>query len=555
MHPRATESAAAWASRAQELTGWARDTLINRTDAWIAYLPPRKWQDDVYHTTFRGELGDDQLWRHFQSKNVWDVVGVHATSAAGDARWGTIEVAADHDSDSRPGDRFHAIASWAERLQSRQCASLLEETSSAGDYRLWIFLDRPAPACELAAALASLVNDFADLQLNQPPRVCPTSHADVVDAGDWRRLPGWRPVTPDHAGGDHMSRIWNGQTWIAGDDAIDAIITSAKASADAVLALAATEQRDDADTGNDQPLGAVIDGTVELDDDDFWDVEVEAVLEDDVVDERQHVNSPSSHASHEPRLASTGAVIAGEQGRGHGLDVREQPVDVDVRCRLMAEGLAGEVAERIAGEMTIDAGVIFNHQAPASLELTDTHDTHDTHDTDEADEADDAGSHDAIDPVRHAIAAHIELESVDLDMHVATDLNSKAEPKAAIQTKTESTPDARTKVNAIGIDSRLDVSPALLSSFIKQRDGTACCSPNLPTLQSTSSSGSAAAGKLAPVANRAGVGVDEALGRLVDWFIGQDELLQAIILDQAPADLHAPMLRLMIELAERRKSA
>src|SRR5688572_5127797 len=79
----------AWADRADELAEWTLKRMVNRTDAWGAYLPhasrkAKKQQDGTTRhetaVTAKGTLTKAILARHYAGANVGHLVGLHSTS-------------------------------------------------------------------------------------------------------------------------------------------------------------------------------------------------------------------------------------------------------------------------------------------------------------------------------------------------------------------------------------------------------------------------------------------------------------------------------------------
>src|SRR6516162_469672 len=97
--PGGTDADAAWADRAEPLADWARERLVNRTDAWIQYRPEgevgREYTkpDGTTGTlgeqrTVRGTLTRARLVQHFRPRRRSDIIVLHTASADNTSKGG-----------------------------------------------------------------------------------------------------------------------------------------------------------------------------------------------------------------------------------------------------------------------------------------------------------------------------------------------------------------------------------------------------------------------------------------------------------------------------------
>ncbi|HEV7300581.1 MAG TPA: PriCT-2 domain-containing protein [Tepidisphaeraceae bacterium] len=228
---------AIWAARAAELAAWAEARLVNRTTAWGAYVAPghRKMvtrkdgsvkPDQVSYTApakeKRGEvlLTSQVIVRHFRAKHGGDVIGLHSTNDVDSmCRWLSVDI--DHHSGDAvaPTANWHAALAWHTRVASLGFNPLLVDSNGDGGYRLWAMFDRPTPSDIVYAFAQWIVSDYAALGLARAPETFPKqAHVAPGEFGNWARIPG------RHHTKNHWSRVWEGNGWVGGNDAIDLLL-------------------------------------------------------------------------------------------------------------------------------------------------------------------------------------------------------------------------------------------------------------------------------------------------------------------------------------------
>src|SRR5579859_5937928 len=82
----------AWASNAELLADWTMQRFVNRTDAWVRYLPLDERTDNQKARTAQGSLTREKLARHFRGAKVSDLFALHTTSADNTSRWVGIDI-------------------------------------------------------------------------------------------------------------------------------------------------------------------------------------------------------------------------------------------------------------------------------------------------------------------------------------------------------------------------------------------------------------------------------------------------------------------------------
>jgi hypothetical protein len=226
-----------WADRAEELADWAL-LQVNRTDVWGGYWPLARrgttyTKRDGTLGTFgktttrpvpskRGQvlLGRELLLRHFRATGPEDVLGLHTTAPDNTSRWGAVEIDRHRDDGPDPGLILSAARAWHARLTALRFRPLLTDSNGAGGVHLRVLLSAPVSTPQLFAWLRQLTGDFARLGLTARPEIFPKQGVIAADRfGNWLRLVG------RHHTREHWSRVWDGSGWLAGADAVAALLS------------------------------------------------------------------------------------------------------------------------------------------------------------------------------------------------------------------------------------------------------------------------------------------------------------------------------------------
>lgn len=221
--------AAAWASKAQALAQWTAAHMVNRADQWAQYLPlhersysrivrtapPKQMRGRVFLTT-------EILARHYVGADVGDLVGLHAKGLDNSARWITIDLGdRDPSAPATPAANLKAALAWYDTLREQGFHPILEDSSSHGDYHLWVIFGDKVDAGTAWMFARTLVNNYADLLLPAVPKIYPRrAPVDGTTLKDWVRLPG------RHHSQDHWSKFWDGARWLEGAEAVDALLAT-----------------------------------------------------------------------------------------------------------------------------------------------------------------------------------------------------------------------------------------------------------------------------------------------------------------------------------------
>jgi hypothetical protein len=233
---------AAWSDRAAELAEWAWARLVNRTEVWGGYnavadrekvitrqdgtsyplgatlTRPRKW--------LRGRvaLTPDVLVRHFRAQGPLDVVGLHTTSPENTSRAGTIEADWHGATSTDPEVNWRAVRAWFDRLRGRGFHPLLWDSNGKGGFHLDVLLAGPIATPRLFHFLRDFVSDYHGYGLPKRPEhfpkqpsLCPTKDGRG-QYGNWVRVVG------RHHTRNFWARVWDGQNWLDGADAVAFIL-------------------------------------------------------------------------------------------------------------------------------------------------------------------------------------------------------------------------------------------------------------------------------------------------------------------------------------------
>ncbi len=224
-----------WRQRAGELAQWTMAHLVNRTDVWGRYLPKKHRttthgvKNNAITAPFRDErgkvfLGVSSLEKHFKTRNVGGVLGMHSTSADATSRWMAIDIDLHDDDDLSvtPEGNFVAARDWWSKLVELGFDALLFDSNGRGGFHLLVIFAQPMDARSVHAFAEKFVADYDRRGLDCTPDLFPGGFRRQ-HYGNWLRLPG------RHHTHDYFTRVWNDEPWaedrwLEGDDAIDRIL-------------------------------------------------------------------------------------------------------------------------------------------------------------------------------------------------------------------------------------------------------------------------------------------------------------------------------------------
>jgi hypothetical protein len=222
-----TPGRAAWGTRAGELAQRVWDHWVNRTDVWGGYrLRDGTWSAVTLPPPGRpgGALTPEILKRHFRAADGKDVIGLHSVAPGDTSKWGCVELDNHGDGDAA-GANFAAAPAWARRLTDAGFHPLLTDSDGRGGLHLRVLVSSPVATARVRGLLLTLTDDHAAFGLAKRPEVFPKQdgldgrkRGDPGFCGSWLRVPGRHPKR------DHWSKVWDGERWLEGNEAIDAIL-------------------------------------------------------------------------------------------------------------------------------------------------------------------------------------------------------------------------------------------------------------------------------------------------------------------------------------------
>lgn len=258
-------TAEAWALHAPALAEWVAARMVNRWDAFGHYLPLVSRKPKQTAITDKSGLSVDVIRRHFEGRDRGDIIGLHSTvrdeaNGQGESptcwsRWLAVDVDR-HDDGTDPETTREAALTWWVRLRHLGFRPLLFDSDGRGGFHLVTIFDAPVNTARVFRFGKWLIHDWEMLGLTEEPETFPkqASLGRGKGFGNWLRLPGL------HHTREHHARVWGGKTWLAGEEAIRAILATEGAPASKIpdSAIEAFERED-----KDAPKNAA-DGPSEL---------------------------------------------------------------------------------------------------------------------------------------------------------------------------------------------------------------------------------------------------------------------------------------------------
>lgn len=224
-----------WLSRKHELSEWAWNHLVNRTDIWGQYTgkPNSRWK--ALTMPRKEKRGEDQLTiehleKHFGSLKRHHLLGLHAQSFEGTCRWFAIDLdlhdETTNDAEDIAAQNFLAATAWWDRLQLRGLDPLLYDSNGKGGFHLVALLSQAYPIAQVYQFAQEVIADWQNWNLHTIPETFPKS-GEMTEKGNgnWLRLPGL------HHTHNHFSRVWSGddwldEPWLTGNEAITQMLNT-----------------------------------------------------------------------------------------------------------------------------------------------------------------------------------------------------------------------------------------------------------------------------------------------------------------------------------------
>ncbi len=216
-----------WSSNAESLADFVMKKLVNRRDAYGNY---RSVDDRTAGTarTRKYVLTSDVIQRHFMADDRGDLIGLHTTSPDNTCRWIVIDI--DHHGESDPDAECRnedAAIAIRDKLENQGITSLLMRSNGRGGFHLWVIFNAPVDTATVYQLGQWIVEDWQELGLGEKPEVFPKQDQLAEGKlGNWVRLPGL------HHTYEFFTEVWSGDSWLQGQEAIDAICNHPRVAAE-----------------------------------------------------------------------------------------------------------------------------------------------------------------------------------------------------------------------------------------------------------------------------------------------------------------------------------
>jgi len=225
----------AWSTHAPALAAWTMNHLVNRRDAYGHYIAVEHREDpDQTAFTDKSGLTLEKLQLHYVGRSTGDLLGLHSTVRDAEGKCWSTWLAVDidrHDDSVDPETTLRAALAWYAIAVGLGFRVLLFDSNGAGGYHLVLVFDGPVPTERVFAFGKWLTRDSKALGLPEAPEIFPKQPTLTGKGyGNWLRLPG------RHHTKDHVSRLWDGKTWLEGTAAIKGILKTTGTSAEVIPA-------------------------------------------------------------------------------------------------------------------------------------------------------------------------------------------------------------------------------------------------------------------------------------------------------------------------------
>jgi hypothetical protein len=231
-----------WHARAAELSRWAWDRYIVRTDVWGGYNAIADREKVIRRpngTAFKlgptrtcpakSKRGIVQLTlgiveAHFRALRPEQVIGAHTTSPENFSKFGTVEIDRHSEDSTAPEINEQAALGWYQALRGRGFRPLLWDSNRAGGFHIDLLLGEPIPTVRLFWFLRELVSNHAAYGLPSRPETFP-KQSQLRPKPDGRgRYGNWVRLVGRHHTRDVWASVWDGREWVSGERAVDYLL-------------------------------------------------------------------------------------------------------------------------------------------------------------------------------------------------------------------------------------------------------------------------------------------------------------------------------------------
>ena len=209
----------AWNRYADQLSQWAMERMVVRSDAYLGYY--RKANGDRDAAKRDGLVTPAVLRSHFTALDVGNLIGLYTTNLENECRWLAIDLDRHKEhSDEVAKRNTEFVKQIFDALTGLGFHPLLIDTNGRGGFHIFMFFDQPLPAKLVRSFGRWLVKDWEASQLASEPEVFPKQDSIKGEYGNGVRLPGL------HHTFRHYSRVWDGKVWASGEKAIELILAA-----------------------------------------------------------------------------------------------------------------------------------------------------------------------------------------------------------------------------------------------------------------------------------------------------------------------------------------
>jgi hypothetical protein len=231
--PDTSSEAQAWRDNAEKLAAYAFDHLVNRTDIYGRH------EADGGRYMAKDGLTHENLLRHFRGEAAVDILGLFPIAAeeiegpdgemivSSTCKWTTNDI--DYHGDGvAPEFNLKAAKGWCRRAVNLGFRPLLLESNGNGGYRVFIIFSEPIKSTLAFHFIRWLQRDWKDLGFAKEPEAFPKQDQLGLlikhPVQPWENCGSWVRLFGRHHKRDHYTRFWNGERWLAGQDAIDFLL-------------------------------------------------------------------------------------------------------------------------------------------------------------------------------------------------------------------------------------------------------------------------------------------------------------------------------------------
>ena len=206
----------AWHRNADRLAKFALANLLNRDDAYGRYLSLYLRSEKQKAKTAREKVSHEILQNHFCATDRGYLIGLHTTSPNNTCRWLVIDIDHHGESDQNAESRNERAAlDFAQKLEKFGANPLVIKSNGRGGFHIWVFFEGPQDSSKVSNLGNEVVAHWEKLEIEKPEIYPKQPKLDEGKLGNWLRLPGL------HHTYDFYSQVWDGETWLKGQDAID----------------------------------------------------------------------------------------------------------------------------------------------------------------------------------------------------------------------------------------------------------------------------------------------------------------------------------------------